>query len=348
MVVLCELNADVIMRSDIAPAFGQVEQRVESGSVTLGSSGAITATALAALGLEVAVCGTLGDDHLGSLLLTMLTDLGVDVRYVRRLPARQTGITVVLARPDGDRALLTYPGTMVDFSVGDIPAEIVDSTRHLHVSSIFLQSGLSGGLADLLAGRPAGVTASLDPGWDPDRTWSAVKPILAQLDWLLPNANECLGIAGSAAAPTDDTAIAAAAADIAAAGPSVAVKLGAAGALSVHPGGARPVRLRGVERLPVDTTGAGDNFNAGFLAALLGSPVSDDADLLALGCACGTISIGGLGGTGRLAGRAEAELLAAEILTGNRISIEEAMRPIRRPAPPDGEPKPARPDLEYR
>src|ERR1700712_2365119 len=82
VVVLCELNVDVVLRTDQAPEFGQVEQRVEAGAVTLGSSGAITAAALAALGLDVAVCGTVGGGDLGSMVLAVLADLGVDVGHV--------------------------------------------------------------------------------------------------------------------------------------------------------------------------------------------------------------------------------------------------------------------------
>lgn len=313
VVVLCELNVDVILRSDRVPQFGQVEQTVEAGSVTLGSSGAITAAALAALGLAVAVCGTVGDDHVGSLVVTMLTDLGVDASYVRRVPGRQTGITVVLSRCDGDRALMTYPGTMADGSAQDIPGELLLDTRHVHISSIFLQKGLAPGLADLLAGRAADVTCSLDPGWDPDQNWSQVKSVLPHLDWLLPNANECLALANAAACSTNEFSVLDAASILSCAGPGIAVKLGADGALLVPPGGGHPVTVKGIARIPVDTTGAGDNFNAGFIASMLTtSPVAGKA-ALAAGCACGAISTGGLGGTGRLATAEEAAHLAAEI-----------------------------------
>src|ERR1700712_482750 len=334
--VLCELNVDVVLRTDQAPEFGQVEQRVEAGAVTLGSSGAITAAALASLGLDVAVCGTVGDDDLGALVLTMLNDLGVDVGYVRRLPARRTGITVVLTRSDGDRALMTYPGTMADFTPGHVPPELLAQTRHVHVSSIFLQNGLAPELTGLLATRPAGVTCSLDPGWDPDEKWGAVTSVLPQLDWLLPNANECLAIAGVAAPPDTDLSVADGASLLARCGPSVVVKLGAAGALLIPAGGGAPVRVNGIERRPLDTTGAGDNFNAGFIAAALDGG-HDNEGALALGCACGSISTGGLGGTGRLAGAGEAAALAEEILRFDDFTTTE-----------NGKQPAGRPDLEYR
>jgi sugar/nucleoside kinase (ribokinase family) len=255
---------------------------------------------------------------------------------------------------------MTYPGAMADLGVADIPADLMRRTRHLHVSSIFLQRGLAPDLADWLAARPAGVTASLDPGWDPDQSWTAVKPLLAVLDWMLPNSNECLAIAASLASKSG-MSIVEAAETIAAAGPSVVVKLGAAGALLVPAGGAPPLRMHSIERTPVDTTGAGDNFNAGFLAAMLaGRPAaepatavdqssgSDLATALAQGCACGAISTGGLGGTGRLADPSEAAALTAEILRRHSAGVDT--RSLQEPARaiPDSKQLLGHTDLEYR
>ena len=310
VVVLGELNVDVILRTDQAPQFGQVELQVPDGAITLGSSGAITAAALAALGLRVAYCGLLGADRIGDLVLAELGELGVDVTAVTRTSDRATGFTVVLAAPDGDRAMMTYPGTMDQFGVDDIPAGLLERCAHVHISSIHLQNALAPGLPALLRGRPEGVTVSLDPGWDPSQRWTAVGPVLGLIDYLLPNENECLAMG----APAADVESAAAA--LAIQGPTVVTKLGAAGAMSVSPSG-RIDRMSGPVRVPVDTTGAGDNFDAGFLAALLGAfgPVGP-REMLAAGCATGAISTSGLGGTGALATAIQARELAEQILTG--------------------------------
>ena len=292
VLVLAELNVDVIMSSDEDPQFGQVEQQVGTGAITLGSSGAITAAALAALGLRVAVCGVLGDDHVADLVTSMLSGLGVDVRGVSRRTARGSGITMVLNRSDGDRALMTYPGTMADFTVSDIPAELLHDCRHVHISSIYLQRSLAPGLPALLSTLDAGVTVSLDPGWDPARRWTDVEPLLPHLDWFLPNANECAAVAGDI-----DLAPETAARKVAAHGPNVVVKMGTDGALAAAAGGAPVVRVAARPRRPVDTTGAGDNFDAGFIASLLGAVLAGGtAEALALGCACGAISTMGVGG----------------------------------------------------
>ena len=339
VVVLGELNVDVILRTDQPPQFGQVELQVPDGAITMGSSGAITAAALAALGLRVGFCGLVGGDRVGDLVLAELAGLGVDVTAVSRSDSGATGFTVVIAKPDGDRAMMTFPGTMAAFSVDDIPAGLLGRSRHIHISSIHLQTALAPGLRALLAGRPAGVTVSLDPGWDPSARWVASAPILSEVDYFLPNENECLAIG----APAVD--VEAAARALADRGPHVIVKLGAAGAMSVSPD--RSVRrMSGPVRTPVDTTGAGDNFDAGFLASILGAlgPI-DLGAALATGCATGAISTSGLGGTGALATPAQARELAAQILRQRQSPPRD---PTDVPASSDDPHRATDVDLEYR
>ncbi len=337
VLVLAELNVDVIMRSDRSPQFGQVELRVPSGAITLGSSGAITAAALASLGLRVALCGVLGDDPVGDMVLQMLDDLGVDRSAITRRPARGSGITVVLSRSDGDRALMTFPGTMSDFTVADVPESLLRSSRHVHISSIYLQSGLVPGLPALLSKLDPAVTVSLDPGWDPGSTWTTVEPVLPHLTWFLPNANECVSVAGGGDDPES------AARKIATLGPTVVVKLGAGGALMAPSDGGPTVRVQSRAREPVDTTGAGDNFNAGFIASVLGMVLPGGSpEALALGCACGAISTAGIGGTGRLATPSEAAELARSLLGSGAGPTTE--HDTTGGAPQDV----ARPDLEHR
>ena len=312
VVVLAELNPDVIVACDADVRFGQVEQLVERASVTLGSSGAITAAALAAQGLRVALCAVVGDDEPGRLATRMLAQRGVDITAVLRRPSVNTGMTVVLTRADGDRALLTFPGAMSALTAADVPSTLLADARHVHVSSFYLQRGLQAGLPELLrTAHRHGATTSIDPGWDPDEQWSAVGAVLPEVDHLLPNEAECLRIAAALGHPGDD-AIAAArelAGRLAPAG-SVAVKLGAAGAASVT--GDAVTTVRGDMVAPVDTTGAGDSFDAGYLAAWLDG--ADAGTALARGAASGAISVTGFGGTGRLATRAEAVAGAAGLL----------------------------------
>jgi sugar/nucleoside kinase (ribokinase family) len=327
LLVLAELNPDVLVSSgDVDIRFGQVEQLVENATMTLGSSGAITACAAAAQGIRVAVCAVVGDDSIGEWTAEQLRGHGVDVSGVIRRPGRQTGMSIVLTRADGDRAILTYSGTMPELTAADVPGDRLRAARHVHVSSFFLQRGLQAGLPGLfLVAREAGATTSLDTGWDPAGEWASALAALRDLHYLLPNQAECAHLAaalggeqgtadggyqdGEQEGEHDDAAVIRAAHALSRLGPEVAVKLGAAGALAVSAAGGTRVRGRAVT--PVDTTGAGDCFNAGFIAGVLDG--STTAESLRRAAACGSFAVTGWGGTGRLATRAEALRAAAEL-----------------------------------
>lgn len=322
LLVLAELNPDVLVSSgDVQVRFGQVEQLVEDATITLGSSGAITACAAAAQGLDVAVCAVVGDDPIGEWTIELLRGHGVDVSGVVRRAGFKTGLSVVLTRADGDRAILTYGGAMTELSAADVRQDRLREARHVHASSYFLQRGLQEDLPRLFAAaRAAGATTSLDTGWAPRGEWSSVRPVLDHLDYLLPNAAECAHLAaaldpapGLAPDPAPDSGgpgqpdaqgspLLPAALALRQLGPSVAVKLGADGAIAVGHG--RATRVHGRPVRPVDTTGAGDCFNAGFLVGLLDGATVPEA--LRRAVASGSLAVTGWGGTGRLASRAEA------------------------------------------
>jgi sugar/nucleoside kinase (ribokinase family) len=302
LLVVGELNADVIVRGgDVVPAFGQAEQIV-SADLELGSSGAITACGAAKLGLAVGYAGLVGDDALGDFVLEQLSGQGVDVRHVVRRPGGRTGVTVVLAGDDGDRALLTFPGLIAELDAREVTEA---DARHVHVSSYFLQHRLRPGLPALLAAfRARDASTSLDPNWDPSGEWEhGFAALLPALDVVFPNEQELRRLTG-----LDD--LEAGAAALAAAGPTVAVKLGAAGALAHD--GAQAVRMAAPAVATVETTGAGDSFDAGYLAALLAG--RDLAGCLALANACGALSTRAAGGTPGQPDAEEAWRVAGELL----------------------------------
>ncbi len=304
LLVLGEVNADVIVSGDVDPVFGQEERLVDDGTVVLGGAGAITACGAARLGLRVAYAGLAGDDALGRFCLDELAAAGVDVSAVRRRSDLRSGLGVHLVREDGDRAILSYPGAIPHFSAADIESALLGRARHVHVGAYFLQTGLHAGLARLLsAHRGGGGTSSLDPNWDPSGVWS-LGDVLGGLDYLLPNAAEAERLAG-VEAPL------AAARSLARRGPAVAVKLGSGGALLDDGETLTTLIARPVDGY-ADAIGAGDSFDAGFLAAILGGGGAREA--LALGCACGALSLRAAGGTAGQPDRAEAEALAATLL----------------------------------
>jgi sugar/nucleoside kinase (ribokinase family) len=330
LVVIGDCNADLLVRGeDVVPVFGQAERLVDDASLTIGGSGGICAAGAARLGLRVAMVGVVGDDIFGRFMRESLTARGVDLSTVRTDPRMPTGLSIHLIRGD-DRAIVTNPGTIPELRCEDIDLDLLASARHVHVSSYFLQRGLWTGLADVLRGaRAAGATVSLDPNWDPAETWDQGLPALCGLlDVLLPNEAEAAALArvlprdpGGLAAggpvagglPGGAETAAAAARTLARLGPSAVVKLGAEGALAAAPDGGL-IRVPAVPDVhPVDAVGAGDSFDAGFLAATIWG--WDTSRALAVGAACGALSTRAAGGTGAQATREEA-IAAASGLPG--------------------------------
>ena len=295
--VIGDVNPDIlVIGSDVVPEFGQVEKYVGTIRLTVGGSSAISACGLARLGLRVAHGGVVGDDILGHAVLEALRDRGVDTSTVSIDPAIPTGATVHLGTGE-DRAMLTATGTIDRLRAEDVPHEILPHVRHIHAGSTGIQPKLRPGLPNLYReARAAGVTTSFDTNWDPDRRFEGIDPMLAATDVFLPNDKEVTAITGESdplAAAHALVARAEAAGRAAEAGPlTVVVKLGAKGALAVRGDEALQVPADRVE--VVDSTGAGDGFNAGFLYGFLDG--RSLAESLALGVACGSLSVRAIGG----------------------------------------------------
>lgn len=319
LVVVGDCNADLLISGgDVVPAFGQQERLVDEANLTIGGSGGICAAGAARLGLRVAMAGVLGDDIFGRFMRESLRSRGVDMSAVRTDSRIPTGLSIHLIRDD-DRAIITNPGTIPELRSQDIDADLLASARHVHVSSYFLQSGLWKGLPDLLRGaRDAGAAVSLDSNWDPAETWDqGLSDIYGHLDVLLPNDAEVVKLARAHAAATGHAAVAEgsvadAARMLTQAGPAVVVKLGTEGALAAFPDG-QLLRVPAVPDVtPVDTVGAGDSFDAGYLAARLWG--WDTRQALALGAACGALSTRRAGGAAAQATREEAIAAASDLL----------------------------------
>jgi sugar/nucleoside kinase (ribokinase family) len=306
LLVIGDCNPDVlVLGDDVTPAFGQQEKLVTSMSLVVGGSASITAVAAARLGLRVALVAAVGDDAAGTFMLAELARAGVDTGAMAVRAQLPTGMTVALSR-GADRAILTAEGAIATLTPADVPADLLARARHVHVSSYFLvERSLGPGLAALLAtARAGGASTSLDTNWDPAGRWGAdfFPDVLAQTDVLLPNEAEALRLAGTTDLPD-------AIASLTRAGGAIAVKLGARGALYANRSQQYLATPPPVS--PVDTTGAGDCFNAGLLAGLLRG--FEPPAALALGCAAGAASTRGIGGTGSSPGLAAALALAKDV-----------------------------------
>jgi ribokinase len=297
VITIGDMCVDLIVEmGDAMPLFGQVEQWVPDYFLEMGGSTCIFACQAAKLGLRTAILGRVGDDAYGRLVLGRLQESGVDTTHVAVDAGLKTGLGIALCRTGGDRAILTYGGSLNAVYPPDVSDAFLALGRHLHYGSYYLQTNLLADAPEILArARQLGLSVSLDTNWDPAETWDGgLREALRHTDVLFPNDQEARAIAGLGDV---EEAVAALAATV----PIVAAKLGSEGALVLH----RSERLR-VPTEPlahvVDTIGAGDSFDAGFVAGWLrGLPLERCA---AIGNACGratTQARGGVMGQPRLA-----------------------------------------------
>ena len=301
ILVVGEVNPDLVLTGDVTPAFGQTEKIIADATLAIGSSGAIFACGAARLGLRVAYSGVVGDDIFGRFMIDGLRERDVDTSGIRVDPALKTGLTVILSRVS-DRAILTHLGTINALRAEQVNRALLQRARHLHTTSYFLQRTLQAGLPALLSeARSLRCTVSMDTNWDPAESWAdGLDQALAQVDVFLPNEQEALAITGR---PNISEALTALAQNI----PTVVVKLGAMGAICQQR--QKRIQKAGFQVDVVDTTGAGDSFDAGFLYGYLQNWPLDDA--LALACACGALSTRAAGGT-----TAQATLTEAQKMLG--------------------------------
>lgn len=285
--IIGETNLDLILYG--LPADLPMEREILGSGfrLTLGGSSSILAHNLAVLGSRVGFSSLVGEDEMGRVAIDRLEEAGVDTTHVHRSSGKGSGVTLLL--PHGrERRILTYPGVMADLTIAQLDPGFIRSAKHLHLSSLFLQTGLHAGLPAFLDDlKSAGMTFSLDTNDDPDDTWSGILPaVLERTDILLPNEDEVLRITGTR---TVDDALDKLQGRVG----TVVVKCGARGALVQH-GSTRAWATPTLVE-PVDTIGAGDSFDAGFLHAWLHG--ADVLQAAAFGNRTGALSTLRPGGT---------------------------------------------------
>ncbi len=303
VLVAGEINPDLILSDPrLEPRFSQQETLVEDAELAIGSSSAIFACGAARLGLRVAFIGAVGDDLFGQFMLEALRRRSIDVTPVLADPGQKTGVSVILAR-GADRAILTHIGAMGALRADHLSDELLGRARHLHVASYFLQAGLRPGLLGLFhRAHRLGLTTSLDTNWDPAGQWGDVESLLPATDIFLPNDNEARALARASSAPQALSALAAVV-------PTVAIKLGAEGAIAQR--GSETAQAPALPMAVADTVGAGDSFDAGFIYGCLQDWPLDRC--LRLATICGSLSVRGHGGTAAQPGLQEAlEYLSGE------------------------------------
>jgi ribokinase len=257
---------------------GQGVLRFRSG----GGSAANTVVALARMGFQTGFVGRAGDDAEGAFVLDQMQ--GVDLAHVIREGAN--GVCLVVLDRRRDRALVVQPNANDDLAFADLAIPHLSDCRYLHLSA-FVGDTPFDAQKRLMAVLPAQVKVSLDPGeLYARRGRTAILPLIERSSIVFATAHEICTLMG-----TDDYR--AGCKEITSLGPETVVcKRGEEGAYLFSSEGEQEFRPEG-ETEVIDNTGAGDVFNAGFLAGLLlEKPLTD---CLPFAHAMAAKSLGGYG-----------------------------------------------------
>lgn len=288
-IVIGELNIDAVASGLLeVPKMG-AEIVAPDFRLTLGSASAIFACGLAKLGHEVTFISKVGSDHLGEFCLAALREAGVSTRHVLQDEHLKTGVTISLSTQK-DRALVTYLGAIAALGPEHVKRSHLQGQSHLHMTSYFLQTRMHASFPQIFRGaRELGLSTSFDPNSDPTHRWNEnIREVFAHTDLLFLNDTEALQLTR---ARTPRAALKILSKEV----PCAVIKLGARGALAVKQGVI--TSASGFRVTPIDTTGAGDSFAAGFVSYYLrGRPMTECLDAANACGAMSTLQAGGIAG----------------------------------------------------
>jgi sugar/nucleoside kinase (ribokinase family) len=260
---------------------------VDGMSLRVGGAGANAALALAEAGVAARLVGAVGDDHLGHWILDKLAEFGL-ADDIAVDPEQPTGVTVALEAPERERSFLTHLGVTGTASEEIVPRASL-AADHVLLCDYFCAPALRGAPTSrlLAAAREHGARTYFDTAWDPEGfqapTRDELHAILPLVDVFLPNEAEACALAG-----VDSVAKAGRALQRRSGG-WVVIKLGPDGCTAFGPNGGRLSSPAPVVE-PTDTTGAGDAFNAGLVAAFASGRDWPDALTAATGLASSLVA----------------------------------------------------------
>ena len=283
VIVIGDAGLDVVAQHDGPIVYGDdVRAKVR---FTGGGAGANTALWLRSRGVEPTLIARIGDDQGGRLIRAELEAAGVRCAFAVDTEAA-TCCVVVLVDGEGQRSMLPDRGANARFCPDDIDRGTLAGAKHLHLSGYVLldPSSRQAGLAALAEAKATGLTTSVDPQsaaliTDPAAFLADVRGV----DLLLPNAEELVALTGSADPRTAKELLGTVSA--------VAVTAGVNGASWVDADGVTTVPAEPAEC--VDSTGAGDAFDAGVLSSWLAG--ASTVDVLRAGVRLGALAVGQVG-----------------------------------------------------
>ncbi|SEO53418.1 carbohydrate kinase family protein [Paenibacillus sp. OV219] len=284
-IVIGDANIDLVVAGlSELPEPGQ-EVFVRDMTLHVGGGAALFSMALAKLGLKLAFNGTLGEDGFGHFVREQFTQYGIDTSYIYKSNFN-TGISIAI-NPEVDRSFISYLGSNTELSLQQLDMDSVALARHVHLTGYKGRRNHAEYMKVAKEIKSLGVTTSIDVGWDETGEWfSGIFELMHEVDVFFMNEVEAQQFTGLSnikdilhkfAEYTDH----------------IVIKLGSAGAVAAVHG---QTKFQSGFQVPVvDTTGAGDSFNAGYIYGFL-TGQSIEMSLL-YGNACGALSVSMSGGS---------------------------------------------------
>jgi sugar/nucleoside kinase (ribokinase family) len=255
-----DINVDVLMGGLESLPVTDKEITCQSFDIAVGSSAVICAAAYASLGGNASFLGLAGQDDYGHFMIRSMNELRINTDLVQRTNTVKTGVTVNLIY-QSTRTQVTYPGTICEFDGATVTGNEFKGFDHVHFAGPYLQTKFRPHITRLLKNaRDVGATTSLDPQWDQTEQWEFLDQWLPLLDDLFVNEGEAMSL-------TQTKTLEDAARNLATKTKNAILKAGPNGSMLFADGKLLTSPAKAVK--VVDTTGAGDCFDAGFLFATL-------------------------------------------------------------------------------
>ncbi|TYP76701.1 carbohydrate kinase family protein [Paenibacillus methanolicus] len=285
-IVIGDANIDLIVAGcNDLPAPGQ-EVLVQNMTLHVGGGAALLSMALSKLGLKIAFNGILGVDGFGNFVREKLNESGIDTRFIRTSRLNNTGISIAI-NPEKDRSFITYMGSNAELNLQQLDMKSVSLGRHVHLTGYRGSHNHKEYMEMTSRLQSLGLTTSIDVGWDDTGEWYAgIYELMKQVDVFFMNETEARHYTGCSSAEQSIAVLSRHSKHI-------VVKLGSEGAVAAVNG--RLMYRSGFEVPVVDTTGAGDSFNAGYMYGFLTSQPTERS--LLYGNACGAMSVSQFGGS---------------------------------------------------
>lgn len=261
--IIGDLNIDLILQARSLPMRGGMEY-VEKIEKTHGGVGRNIAIALSRLGLSTLLIGAVGDDAFGAEIIRELEENNVIIERVRIVPGKPTGTIVVIVDKEGERTMIGFRGANSELTINSQDLQHIEGAKHLHISGYsFLNNDGGEGIVKILKhSKLSGITTSIDLEGVAKHNPRMLEELRGHFDYVMSSEGEAKRLVQESNLDrVVDKLLNMMKANI------VAVKLGARGAIIASQRGSSLIPPFQVNVL--DTTGAGDAFNAGFLYGLI-------------------------------------------------------------------------------